>query len=227
MKTKVSVVLPTRNEEQLIKSCLIDIYKYLDSKKYGYEILVVINGSSDKTLDIVKELSLKNKNIKIIDSKAGYGQALKKGMQVAKGEYVVIFNVDFYDLKMIDLVDIDLYGRDLVMGSKMAHWSEDKRELQRRIFSYGYNLLLKILFGFKGSDTHGIKVMKRIVVDKVLKKCKTTSGIMDTEFVIKAQRENFKIADFPVNLKEIRPPRFVNRLFSTPFDIYELYNSLK
>lgn len=226
MKTKVSVVLPARNEEQLIKSCLTDIYKFLDSKKYAYEILVVINGSSDETLNIVKELSLKNKNIKIVDSKAGYGQALKKGMQVAKGDYVVIFNVDFYDLKMIDLVDIDLYGRDLVMGSKMAHWSEDKRELQRRIFSFGYNLLLKALFGFRGSDTHGIKVMKRIVVDKILKKCKTTSGIMDTEFVIKAQRDNFKIADFPVVVEEKRGPRFPNRLLSTPIDIYSLYKSL-
>ncbi len=226
MKNKVSVVLPARNEEQLIKSCLTDIYKFLDSKKYAYEILVVINGSSDETLNIVKELSLKNKNIKIVDSKAGYGQALKKGMQVAKGGYVVIFNVDFYDLKMIDLIDIDLYGRDLVMGSKMAHWSEDKREFQRRVFSFGYNLLLKLFFGFKGSDTHGIKVMKRIVIDKILKKCKTTSGIMDTEFVIKAQKENFKIADFPVVVEEKREPRFPNRLFSTPVDIYNLLKAL-
>jgi glycosyltransferase involved in cell wall biosynthesis len=223
---KVSVVLPARNEEQLIKECLTDIGKFLSSKKYGYEILVVINGSSDATLDIVKKICLKNKNIKIVSSKPGYGQALKKGMQVAKGEYIVIFNVDFYDLKMIDLVDIDLYGRDLVMGSKMAHWSEDKRDLQRRVFSYCYNLLLKVMFGFKGSDTHGIKVMKKSVVEKILKKCKTTSGIMDTEFVIKAQRDKFKIADFPVVVEEKRGPRFSNRLFSTPIDIYSLYKSL-
>jgi len=227
MKTKVSVVLPARNEEQLIKSCLTDIYRFLDSKKYRYEILVVINGSSDKTHNIVKEMSLKNKNIKIIGSKAGYGQALKKGMQVAKGEYIVIFNVDFYDLRMIDLVNIDLYGRDLIMGSKMAHWSEDKREIKRRIFSFAYNLFLKVLFSFRGSDTHGIKVMKRSVVDKILKKCKTTSGIMDTEFVIRAQREKFKIADFPVALEEKRTPRFANRFLSTPIDMYNLYKALR
>jgi len=227
MKTKVSVVLPTRNEEQLIKICLADIYKFLALKKYGYEILVVINGSSDTTLSIVKELIVKNKNIKIVNSKAGYGQALKRGMQFAKGEYVVVFNVDFYDLKMIDLVDIDLYGRDLVMGSKMAHWSEDRRGLQRKIFSYVYNFLLKVAFNFRGSDTHGIKVMRRSVIDKVLRKCRTTSGIMDTEFVIKAQREGFKIADFPVVVEEKRIPRFSNRLFSTPIDIYNLYKSLR
>ena len=84
------------------------------------------------------------------------------------------------------------------MGSKMAHWSVDKRSNMRKIFSYTYNLLLKFIFDFKGSDTHGIKVMRSEVVKKVLKKCKTTNGIMDTEFVIRTQRQNFKIADFPV-----------------------------
>jgi glycosyltransferase involved in cell wall biosynthesis len=224
---KVSIVLPARNEEQLIGATLSDILKYFKNKNYRYEILVVINGCTDKTVEIVNSHTNKNKNVKIINSKPGYGLALKKGMQSSMGQYVVIFNVDFYDLKLIDLVDIDLYGRDLIMGSKMAHWSEDKRSNLRKMYSLGYNLLLKILFGFKGSDTHGIKVMRKEVINKILKKCKTNSGIMDTEFVIKAQRENFKIADFPVVVDEKREPRFPNRLFSTPVDLYNLYKSLK
>lgn len=224
---KVSVVLPARNEQELIKSCILDISKYLNGKKYEYEILVVVNGCTDKTEEIVKDLSFKNKNIRLVNSKSGYGYALRKGMQESKSEYVVIFNVDFYDLKIIDLVDIDLYGRDLVMGSKMAHWSVDKRTFQRRLFSSSYNLLLKLLFGFKGSDTHGIKVMRRGVVKNILRKCKTVNGIMDTEFVIRSQRANYKIADFPVVVEEKRGPRFPNRLWSTPIDIMNLYNALK
>lgn len=224
---KLTVILPTRNEEVLIQHCIKDISSFLNKKEYSYEILVVTNGCTDNTLEIVRGMVSKNKNIKIVNSKPGYGYALKKGMSVAKGDFVVIFNVDFYDLKMIDLVDIDLYGRDLVMGSKMAHWSEDRRNTQRRVFSYVYNLLLKFLFGFKGSDTHGIKVMRKEVAAKVLKKCKTVSGIMDTEFVIRAQRDNFKIADFPVVVEEKRGPRFDNRLWSTPIDIYNLYKVLK
>lgn len=226
MKTKVSIVLPARNEEQLIKNCLVDIYKFLDSKNYGYEILVVVNGSTDNTEEIVKSLSSKNKNIKLINSKSGYGQALKKGMQTAVGDYIVIFNVDFYDLNMLDLVDIDLYGKDFVIGSKMAHWSTDKRPILRRIVSTLFNIYLKMMFGFKGSDTHGIKIMKRSVIDAVLKKCKTVSGIVDTEFVIRAQKLGFKFADVPVYLEEVRLPRFINRLSSTPIDIYNLHKSL-
>lgn len=225
---KLSIILPARNEEELIYSSLKEISNYLQKKHYKYEILVVVNGSSDKTEKIVRDFKIKkDKNVIYLNSKPGYGIALKKGMQKARGKYIIIFNVDFYDLKLIDLVDIDLYGRDLVMGSKMAHWSVDKRSNMRKIFSYTYNLLLKFIFDFKGSDTHGIKVMRSEVVKKVLKKCKTTNGIMDTEFVIRTQRQNFKIADFPVVVEEKRIPRFNNRLLSTPIDIYNLFKVLK
>ncbi len=225
-KTKLSIILPARNEEQLIEKTINEITKYLSVKKYPYEILVVINGCEDDTEKIVFNLSRLNKSIKILKSKIGYGIALKKGMQNAKGKYIVVFNVDFYDLRLLDLVDIELYGRDLIMGSKMAHWSEDRRDIKRRVLSYCYNFALKILFGFKGSDTHGIKVMNRRVSDEILKKCRTTNGIMDTEFVIRAQRFGFKIADFPVVVEEKRGPRFNNRLFSTPIDLYNLYSAL-
>lgn len=225
---RLSVILPARNEEELIEKTIKNIQEYFSEKKYKSELIIVLNGCNDKTEAIVNlSKSINNLKIVVLKSKAGYGLALKKGLQSSKGKYVAIFNVDFYDLKMLDLVDIDLYGRDLVIGSKMAHWSEDKRSMDRKIFSYVYNFLLKLLFKFKGSDTHGIKIMRRNVVEKVLRKCKTISGIMDTEFVIKAQREGFKIADFPVVVEEKRIPRFSNRLLSTPVDVYSLYKSLK
>lgn len=225
--TKLSVILPTRNEEELIGKALLDISKFLDTKRYSYEILIILNGSVDNTKEIVDKLSAKNKNIKVMNSKPGYGFALRKGMLEAKGTYVTIFNVDFYDLKLIDLVDIDLYGKDLVIGSKMTNWAEDKRPWKRRVVSVLYNVLLKTFFDFKGSDTHGIKIMRKKVMDSVLKKCKTTSGILDTEFVIKSQRDGYEIADLPVSVEEKRIPRFVNRFLSTPVDLINLYKALK
>lgn len=227
MKTKLSIIFPTRNEEEIIKKTLSDVLGYLKNKKYTYEILMVLNGCEDKTEEIIKQYQLNNKYLKIYKSKAGYGYALKEGLKKSVGDYIVIFNVDFYDLNMLDLVDIDLYGKDFVIGSKMAHWSTDKRPLLRRIVSTLFNIYLKIMFGFKGSDTHGIKIMKRRVVDSVLKKCKTVSGIVDTEFVIRAQKLGFKFADFPVYLEEVRLPRFINRFLDTPRDINNLHKALK
>ena len=224
---KTSVVLPARNEEKLILNTVKNIASHLNKKKYDYEVLVVINGSIDSTERIVRDISKTNRRIKIMKSKPGYGYALRKGLERANGKYVVIFNVDFYDLKLIDLIDIDLYGKDFIIGSKRAHWSEDSRSSLRKLVSLGFNNYLKLFLRFKGSDTHGIKLLKKEVLDKIYRKCKTTSGIFDTELVLRAQYEGFRIADFPVRVTEIRPPRFTNRLLQTPKDILDLTLALK
>lgn len=199
---KLSVIIPARNEEQLIGSALKDIYLYLQRKKYPFEIIVVVNGSSDATEDIIKNFAQGKPAIKIFKSEAGYGYALRKGLSKSSGDYIAVFNVDFYDLRLIDLVEIDLYGRDFIIGSKMAHWSEDRRSFKRRIISMLFNFYLKIAHGFKGSDTHGIKIFKREVMLKIYPKCKTYTGIFDTELVLRAQFVGFKIADFPVVAEE-------------------------
>jgi len=225
---KLSVILPARNEEAIIENTLNDILNFLSKRKIlDYELLVIINGTTDETEDIVGKIVSRNKRVKIIKSRPGYGNALRAGLKEAKGDYIVIFNVDFYDLRMIDLAKIDLYGKDFIVGSKMAHWSEDKRPFVRKLVSRFFNLYLKIVHGFKGSDTHGIKILKREVVKAVLPKCRTNGGIFDTEFVLRAQYAGFKFADFPVVVEEKRPARFKNRLLQTPKDIIDLYINLK
>lgn len=227
---KATIILPARNEEQLIISSLSEINRYLERKKYPYEILVVVNGSKDNTQLLVKEYINKTKSdnrIKLLTSKPGYGYALRKGLTNAKGDFIVVFNVDFFDLKLIDLIDIELYGRDFIIGSKRAYWSKDNRSITRRTIAYLFNLYLKIVHGFVGSDTHGIKILKKDVLKTVLPKCKTYTGIFDTEFVLRSQYGGYKIADFPVVLEEKRPSRFVNRLINTPVDIFKLFKALK
>jgi glycosyltransferase involved in cell wall biosynthesis len=225
---KLSIILPTRNEEVLIKNTLEDIVSFLEKRKVSeYEVLVIINGTEDKTEDIASGFAARNRKIKILRSKPGYGKPLRVGLKESKGDYIIIFNVDFYDLRMIDLVNIDLYGKDFIIGSKMTHWSEDKRSVLRKVISILFNLYLKLAFGFKGSDTHGIKIMRRIVADKILPECKTDSGIFDTEFVLRSQYAGFKFADFPVKVEEKRPPRFTQRLLQTPIDIFNLSKTLK
>jgi hypothetical protein len=122
---------------------------------------------------------------------------------------------------------IDLYGKDMILGSKMAPWSIDQRSFSRKFISWSFNKFLKLYFGFKGSDTHGIKLLRKSVRDNILKECKTNTGIFDTEFVIRTQKCGYQIADFPVKVREIRPPRFNKRLLQTPLDIIQLINAFK
>jgi len=225
---KLSVILPTRNEEELIKSTILDIDNHLKRKNYPFEILVVINGCTDKTEEIVRNLSKTIRQIRVLKSKPGYGMALRKGLHEARGEFIAIFNVDYYNLNLLDLADIGMYGKDVIIGSKRTFWAEDNRPFVRKAISLFFNLYLRLAFGFKGSDTHGIKILSRAVVDTILPKCKTTSDIFCTELIIRAQREGFKIADIPVSVEEKRPSRFTftDRTLKTPLNIYRLYKAL-
>lgn len=224
----LSIILPTRNEELLIGRTLSDITAFLKNRKIvDYEVLVVINGTQDNTEEIVKKDINQNKRIKILRSEPGVGKALRVGLESAKGNYIAVFDVDFYDLLMIDFIKVDLLDKDFIIGSKMTSWAQDKRPIARRIVSWAFNFFLKVLLKFKGSDTHGTRIFRRKVVETVLPKCKTDSGIFDAEFLLRAQYAGFKFADFPVSVKEKRPPRFIRRVWQTPKDILGLYLSLK
>lgn len=226
---KLSVILPARNEEELIASSIKEIVGYLKEKKYPFEVLVVVNGTTDKTAEIVKEISLKEKRVTLLKSKPGYGVALRKGLREAKGEFVAIFNVDYYNLRLLDLAEIGMYGKDVIIGSKRTYWAEDNRSLVRKTVSSLFNIFLRLAFGFKGSDTHGIKLLRKKVIDEILPECKTASDLFYTELIIRAQRKGFKLADFPVALEEKRPSRFTfsDRTLKTPLNIYLLYKALK
>ena len=224
---KLSVILPARNEEELIEKTLKDIYQYLKKKKYTFEILVVVNGSIDKTEEKVRSVTRVYPQIKVLKSKPGYGFASRKGMAEAKGDYVAIYNVDFYDFRLVDFTEKDMNGNDIIIGSKLAPRSKDNRPAKRKLISFLFNLYLKLFYGFKGTDTHGIKIIRKQVIKSVLPLCKTNSGIFDSEFVLKAQRKGFNITDIPITVEEKRPSRFVGRLLQTPGDIYNLYKALK
>lgn len=81
---ELTVILPARNEELLIEGVLKDIASYVSKKGYSFEIIVVINGSSDKTEDKVGRLCKNIPQIRLVKSRSGYGFALKRGLRKQK-----------------------------------------------------------------------------------------------------------------------------------------------
>ena len=228
-KIDVSVIVPVHNEEELIKHFLKDVDNACSNLNLLYEIVVVENGSKDKTWQYLQEIAKENQKIRPIQLKIlGYGPALIMGINKSLGEYGVIFNVDFWDDKFLMLTKANILGQDLIIGSKCLPGSLDLRSFRRRAITKAFNVFLKIFLGFKGTDTHGIKLLRLPVILPILKLCRTQSGIFDSELVIRSQRKGLKILELPVTVKDIRPERFgYNRLLKTPFDVYNLYRSLK
>ena len=116
----------------------------------------------------------------------------------------------------IDLCDVDFYERalarlesgeaELVVGSKAAKGAQDERPLLRRTATLVINGLLRLLLGFKGTDTHGLKAFRREALIPTVKKCVVDKDLFASEFVIRAERSGLRVTEIPVRVLEKRKP---------------------
>ena len=96
MKSGISVVVPAYNEEGNIVKCLENLDKYFQKSEFDYEIIVVNDGSKDKTGELVKGLIKKIKNLRIVEHfpNRGYGGALKAGFSKVTKEFICFIPAD-------------------------------------------------------------------------------------------------------------------------------------
>lgn len=195
---KLSVVLPCRNEENSIAICIEKIKKAFESiKEKDYEI-IVSDSSTDKSAEIVKKFS----KVRIIKHDLeGYGNACLKGIEYAKGDYLIIGDSDnTYDFSEIPkfIEELDK-GYDLVVGSRF------KGEIKKGAmpFSHRYigtpilNFLLSLFFRKKLSDCNsGFRAIKKDALNKL--GLKTTGMEFASEMIIKAIKNNLKIKEIPI-----------------------------
>ncbi|MBI5005270.1 MAG: glycosyltransferase [Candidatus Lloydbacteria bacterium] len=231
---KLSIVIPVYNEQEILKTeiekIIAEAGTFLQSS--DYEIVLVENGSSDDTLSIAKKLASQYYQINPISlSVASYGNALKEGVSRSNGTYIAVFNIDFWDMdavkKAITLFENE--GCDIVVCSKSMEGALDKRPLSRRILKKIFNFALRMLFRYPGTDTHGIKIFNREKAAPVFSQCKTHRDLLDTEFLIRANRAGLKIKEIPVTCEEKRKsvygifghiPRIIKDFVVIFFDIY-------
>jgi hypothetical protein len=101
---------------------------------------------------------------------------------------------------------LDTGEADLVIGSKLAAGAEDQRPLIRHAASIAYSGLLKVLLGFRGTDTHGLKAFRRLALLDTVRACLVEKDVFASEFVIRADRGGIKRKEIPVHVVEKRPP---------------------
>jgi glycosyltransferase involved in cell wall biosynthesis len=206
---QLSIVIPVYNEEGILHSSVVDLVSRLDELPWKYEILLSENGSSDRTIAIAEELSDKYPPVQVHSlGEANYGRALKKGIERARGTMVVCDE--------IDLCDTDFYQRamsileadraDLVVGSKVMEGAEDRRGMFRHSATLVINGMLRVLVGFHGTDTHGLKAFRRERLLDTVGHCRVDRDLFASEFVIRAEREGKRVIEIPIHIVEKRPP---------------------
>jgi len=208
---RVSVIMPAYNEADHIKYGIEETMQAFKNLGCDFEIIVVDDGSTDNTLEQVRESAKKYSNIIVKQNRVNYGKgrALKFGFRFATGSYVVLLDADmdlhpaqistFFDIMELDKVDV-------VIGSKRHPNSVLKYPLQRKIISSFYFFLVKLLFGLPIRDTQtGLKLFKYEVLEKVFPKILVKQFAFDLEILVNAHHLGYKIAEAPVVLETQRP----------------------
>ena len=166
----ISVVVPIYNEEESLPELTFWIKKVMDENKFSYEILLVDDGSTDSSWDVVEKLKSENPNIKGIKFRRNYGKsaALYCGFDAVNGDVVITMDADLQDSpdeipELYRMIKED--GFDLVSG-----WKKKRHDpvLTKNIPSKLYNRTVRMMTGIKLHDMNcGLKAYRKQVVKSI------------------------------------------------------------
>ena len=204
----VSLIVPVFNEEEMLATAMREIIAGFAALAIPFEVVLSENGSMDRTPQLVDELARGDDRIRVVHLPvADYGQALRQGFLVAKGDFLGHFSVDWMDFGFLQTALSRASEYDLVLASKSATEKSDRRPGYRRLGGAAYHGLVRWLFGVPITDTHGIKLMRRERVIGLVHRCRFNGDVFDTELVVRAVQAGLRICEIPVCVYEKRPSR--------------------
>jgi dolichol-phosphate mannosyltransferase len=196
----LSLIIPAYRQEKTIAANVLQIYEVVKEIRYDFEIIVVLDGAEKKPI-------FQNKKVKLIFYKTNHGKsyAVRTGMNHSKGDFVMFLDsgqeIDPNGISML-LEHMEWYDADVIVGSKRHLASFVNYPLQRRVLSFGYYLLVKVLFGIRVHDTQaGIKIFRKQVLKKILPRLHEKKFAGDLEMLVAADCLGFKrIYEAPIKL---------------------------
>ncbi len=191
----VSIVMPAYNEEDIIETVARNCAAYLETVCPDYEVVIVNDGSKDRTGELLDKLHAENpKIVPVHQPNKGYGGALQTGFANAKKEYVFFMDSDNqFDIRELDKLIPHLGSVDVVLG-----YREHRQDhLGRKFNAFGWKTLVNLLFGLGVRDIDcAFKIFKR---DKLMMALPESEGAMiNTEMLVKLKRRGTKWVEVPV-----------------------------
>ncbi len=207
---KLSLVIPAYNEESRLKPMLDDYVPFF-VKRYGtdVEFIVVVNGSIDRTEDVARACADKCSQIRVIvePRKVGKGGAIMLGFRETRGELVGFVDADNSTPSPAyqDLVD-HIGDAGAIIASRWMKEStvSPRQPLVRRVASRVFNLLIRLLFGLRISDTQcGAKLMRSDALQVVLPRLGVTRWAFDVDLLFQMRRAGYRVIERPTTWRDV------------------------
>jgi len=218
-RPKLSLIMPAYNEEENIDLVIERIDDIIRQMGLMYELIVVDDGSIDKTRAKAENYARNNGHVKVVgyENNLGKGCALKTGFSHAVGDWIIFMDSDSdIDPKQIGYYIEALKDADVVVASKRHPQSKVDAPLIRKILSHGFNVLVKLLVGLRLSDTQtGLKAIRRDAFLSMHTKLAVERYAFDVELLVLANLLGLRIVELPIviRLRGIFGFREVCRMF--------------
>jgi len=202
---KYSIVIPAYNESARIRTTIEKILGHIQRRDWNAEVLVVNDGSTDDTPQIVQTYAADNPVLHLIDNPGnrGKGYSVRNGMLHACGEVILFSDADLSSpIEEADKLFAAVQGGvDVAMGSRWLRreLQTQRQPLYRQLFGRVFNLALRILLGLHYQDTQcGFKAFSRRAVQSIFPLQHIERWGFDPEILYLAQRFGFRIEEVPV-----------------------------
>jgi glycosyltransferase involved in cell wall biosynthesis len=199
----VSIVIPAHNEEIRLPRTLRQVFVFLEKQSYSAEVIVVENGSSDRTLEMAREFASRHSNLIIIhEEQAGKGNAVRRGVLKARGEYRFICDADL-SMPIAELgkfLPPVLNDFDIAIASREAPGAVRYNEPSYRHWGgRAINLAIRLMILPGLNDTQcGFKCFRAEVAEYLFRRQTLMGWSFDIELLYLARKKRMSIIEIPV-----------------------------
>ena len=198
-----SVVVPAHNEAKNLERLVVGLRRELKKTKKPFEIIVVNDNSTDNTVEVLKKLKKRVKQLRAIHrtKDKGVGNTIRQGLNKVKGNFIITLDGDLsHNPKELPRFLKAIKKCDMVCGSRYTKYGKADMNLSRLLISGLFNSIFRKIFGLPVKDfTSGYRIYKREVIDNT--KYKSSGFGIYIEIPLKAHLLGYKLKEVPITYK--------------------------